>query len=150
MRYIAAYLLLQTAGNSSPSAADIKKVIAAGGVEVDEDRLSSLISELEGKDINTLINEGNSKLASVRGRLPTFSSVLTPTLGPIWWRWRRRCTRCWWCRPCCCCREGRREEGGGEGSYPHSSHCALPDLHPRRSPTTTWASVCSTNCTPVS
>ncbi|KIY70323.1 ribosomal protein 60S [Cylindrobasidium torrendii FP15055 ss-10] len=65
MRYIAAYLLLQTAGNASPSAADIKKVLSAGGVEVDEERLSSLISELEGKDINTLITEGNSKLASV-------------------------------------------------------------------------------------
>ena len=66
MRYLAAYLLLQIGGNSSPSAADIKKVLAAGSVDVDEDRLNSLISELEGKDINELIAEGNSKLASVR------------------------------------------------------------------------------------
>ena len=66
MRYIAAYLLLQIGGNASPSAADIKKVLAAGSVDVDESRLDSLISELEGKDINQLIAEGSSKLASVR------------------------------------------------------------------------------------
>jgi len=34
-------------------------------IEADEDRLSKLLSELEGKDINTLISEGSSKLASV-------------------------------------------------------------------------------------
>ncbi|CAE6447178.1 unnamed protein product [Rhizoctonia solani] len=65
MRYIAAYLLLQIGGNSSPSADDIKKVLSAGGVDVDEDRLSKLLSELEGKDVNALISEGSSKLASV-------------------------------------------------------------------------------------
>ncbi|KAA1468851.1 ribosomal protein 60S [Dentipellis sp. KUC8613] len=65
MRHIAAYLLLQLGGNASPSAADVKKVLGAVGVEADEERLEKLISELEGKDIATLINEGNSKLASV-------------------------------------------------------------------------------------
>ncbi|KAG9097134.1 60S acidic ribosomal protein P2 [Ceratobasidium sp. 370] len=65
MRYIAAYLLLQIGGNASPSADDIKKVVTAGGSDVDEDRLSKLLSELEGKDINALIAEGSSKLASV-------------------------------------------------------------------------------------
>ncbi|KAG8738604.1 60S acidic ribosomal protein P2 [Ceratobasidium sp. 428] len=65
MRYIAAYLLLQIGGNASPGADDIKKVLSAGGVDVDEDRLSKLLSELEGKDVNALIAEGSSKLASV-------------------------------------------------------------------------------------
>ncbi|CAE6455409.1 unnamed protein product [Rhizoctonia solani] len=65
MRYIAAYLLLQIGGNASPGANDIKKVLEAGGVDVDEDRLSKLLSELEGKDVNALIAEGSSKLASV-------------------------------------------------------------------------------------
>ena len=65
MRYIAAYLLLQIGGNASPGADDIKKVLSAGGVDVDEDRLSKLLSELEGKDVNALISEGSSKLASV-------------------------------------------------------------------------------------
>ena len=52
MRYIAAYLLLQIGGNTSPSADDIKKVLGAVGIEADEERLSKLISELEGKDVN--------------------------------------------------------------------------------------------------
>lgn len=54
MRHIAAYLLLQIGGNASPSAADIKKVLAAVGIEADDDRLDQLISELEGKDVNTV------------------------------------------------------------------------------------------------
>ncbi|KAJ7583352.1 ribosomal protein, large P2 [Mycena floridula] len=37
------------------------------GVEADNDRLTTLISELKDKDINTLITEGSSKLASVGG-----------------------------------------------------------------------------------
>ncbi|KAL5531722.1 60S_1 [Sanghuangporus baumii] len=65
MRYIAAYLLLQTGGKASPTADDIKSVLGAVGVDVDEDRLSKLLSELEGKDINELITEGTSKFASV-------------------------------------------------------------------------------------
>ena len=54
MRYIAAYLLLKIGGNESPTAADIKKVIQSVGIEVDETRLNTLISELGGKDINAV------------------------------------------------------------------------------------------------
>lgn len=85
MRYLAAYLLLQIGGNASPSAADIKKVLGAVGIESDDARLDTLISELQDKSINDvnylhsyslasllicsyhyqLIAEGSSKLASV-------------------------------------------------------------------------------------
>ncbi|KAI0328667.1 ribosomal protein 60S [Cubamyces sp. BRFM 1775] len=65
MRHLAAYLLLQIGGNASPSAADIKKVLGAVGIEADDERLEKLISELEGKDVNQLIAEGSAKLASV-------------------------------------------------------------------------------------
>lgn len=54
MRYIAAYLLLKIAGNESPSAADVTKVIQSVGIEVEKARLDSLISELNGKDINAV------------------------------------------------------------------------------------------------
>jgi large subunit ribosomal protein LP2 len=54
MRYIAAYLLLKIAGNESPTAADVAKVIQSVGIEVDEARLDSLISELDGKDVNAV------------------------------------------------------------------------------------------------
>ncbi|PLB34966.1 ribosomal protein P2 [Aspergillus candidus] len=65
MKHLAAYLLLGLAGNESPSAADIKGVLSAVGIDADEDRLSKLLSELEGKDINELIAQGSEKLASV-------------------------------------------------------------------------------------
>jgi large subunit ribosomal protein LP2 len=65
MKHLAAYLLLGLGGNTSPSAADVKAVLESVGIEADDERLNKLISELEGKDINELIAEGSSKLASV-------------------------------------------------------------------------------------
>ena len=65
MKHLAAYLLLGLGGNTSPSAADVKSVLEAVGIESDDDRLDKLISELEGKDINELIASGSEKLASV-------------------------------------------------------------------------------------
>ncbi|KAI2622971.1 ribosomal protein 60S [Hypomontagnella submonticulosa] len=65
MKHLAAYLLLGLGGNTSPSADDIKEVLESVGIEADEERLEKLLSELEGKDINELIAEGSSKLASV-------------------------------------------------------------------------------------
>ena len=52
MKHLAAYLLLGIAGNTSPSASDIKAVLESVGIEADDERLDKLISELEGKDIN--------------------------------------------------------------------------------------------------
>ena len=75
MRYIAAYLLLQIGGNSSPSAADVSKVLGSVGVDVDDERLSKLISELKGKDVSELIAEGSSKLASVRLSFSEFATT---------------------------------------------------------------------------
>lgn len=54
MKHLAAYLLLTLGGNTSPKAKDIKAVLQSVGIEADDDRLSSLLSELEGKDINTV------------------------------------------------------------------------------------------------
>lgn len=65
MKYLAAYLLLCNGGNTSPCADDIKNVLNSVGCDIDEDRLSKLLSELQDKDINELIAEGSSKLASV-------------------------------------------------------------------------------------
>ncbi|KAJ6783412.1 hypothetical protein PWT90_02222 [Aphanocladium album] len=65
MKHLAAYLLLTLGGNESPSAKDIKNVLSAVGIEADADRVKALLTELDGKDINELISEGASKLASV-------------------------------------------------------------------------------------
>lgn len=52
MKHLAAYLLLGLGGNTSPKAADIVAVLESVGIEADEDRLDTLISELKGKDIS--------------------------------------------------------------------------------------------------
>ena len=65
MRYIAAYLLLQIGGKAAPTAGDIKSVLGSVGIDADEERLSKLLSELNGKDVAELISEGSAKFASV-------------------------------------------------------------------------------------
>ncbi|KAI1908732.1 60S acidic ribosomal protein P2 [Ophidiomyces ophidiicola] len=65
MKHLAAYLLLGLGGNTSPSASDVKDVLSSVGIDADEERLDKLISELEGKDLQELITEGTTKLASV-------------------------------------------------------------------------------------
>ncbi|KAI4720104.1 hypothetical protein E4T48_03703 [Aureobasidium sp. EXF-10727] len=65
MKYLAAYLLLNLAGNEQPSAEDVKSVLSSVGVDAEGDRLEKLISELSGKNIQELITEGSAKLASV-------------------------------------------------------------------------------------
>jgi large subunit ribosomal protein LP2 len=60
MKLIAAYLLLVAGGNTSPSAADIKSLLEVVGIEAEEERLSKLLSELEGKDINEVSSHERS------------------------------------------------------------------------------------------
>jgi large subunit ribosomal protein LP2 len=52
MKHLAAYLLLTLGGNTSPSESDITKVLESVGIEGDSERISALISELKGKDLN--------------------------------------------------------------------------------------------------
>ncbi|KAG0243171.1 60s acidic ribosomal protein-domain-containing protein [Mortierella sp. GBAus27b] len=65
MKYLASYLLLQIGGKANPSAKDITALLATVGIEAEADRISTLLTQLEGKDVNELIAEGISKLASV-------------------------------------------------------------------------------------
>ncbi|XP_033123215.1 60S acidic ribosomal protein P2-like [Anneissia japonica] len=65
MRYVAAYLLATLGGNTNPNAKDIKKILGSVGIDAEEDKLDRVIEELQGKDINEVIAEGQSKLASV-------------------------------------------------------------------------------------
>lgn len=62
MKHLAAYLLLGLAGNSSPSASDIKGVLESVGIDAEEDRLEKLLSELKGKDIQTVRPEWSHEL----------------------------------------------------------------------------------------
>lgn len=85
MRYVAAYLLATLGGNSSPSSKDLKSILGSVGIEADDERLKKVkyllvachiiistlslhrclmlfsqqvISELNGKDINEVMNSG--------------------------------------------------------------------------------------------
>ncbi|CAG8535967.1 10013_t:CDS:2 [Ambispora gerdemannii] len=64
MKHLAAYLLLDLAGKT-PDAKEIKQLLKTVGIEADDDRLKTLFAELKGKEINELIAEGATKLASV-------------------------------------------------------------------------------------
>jgi large subunit ribosomal protein LP2 len=65
MKYVAAVLLAQIGGNTNPTASDVKGILSSVGIDIDEEKLNKVISELEGKDINEVIAEGREKLASV-------------------------------------------------------------------------------------
>uniref|UniRef100_A0AAV2LP62 Ferritin n=2 Tax=Knipowitschia caucasica TaxID=637954 RepID=A0AAV2LP62_KNICA len=65
MRYVAAYLLAALGGNEKPAANDIKKILESVGIEADDTRLTKVISELQGKDVNEVIASGYGKLASM-------------------------------------------------------------------------------------
>jgi ribosomal protein L12E/L44/L45/RPP1/RPP2 len=62
MKHLAAYLLLGLAGNSSPSEDDIKGVLESVGIDADSERLSKLLEELDGKDVNVVCHTHNHTL----------------------------------------------------------------------------------------
>ena len=65
MKVVAAYLLAVLGGNLSPSAKDLKGILASVGAEADDDKIDLLLKEIKGKDITELIASGREKLASV-------------------------------------------------------------------------------------
>jgi large subunit ribosomal protein LP2 len=54
-------------GNEKPSKADVSKLLSSVGIEADDERLTSLLTELEGKDVNELIALGKEKLCASGG-----------------------------------------------------------------------------------
>eukprot|EP00048_Salpingoeca_helianthica_P001915 m.52747 g.52747 ORF g.52747 m.52747 type:complete len:106 (+) comp11792_c0_seq2:128-445(+) len=80
MRYVAAYLLAALGGKASPSAEDVKAILASVGIEADDAKLSKVVKELNGKDINAVIAEGEKKLASVPsgGAAPAAAAAAAP------------------------------------------------------------------------
>ncbi|KAM6466632.1 large ribosomal subunit protein P2 isoform 3-T4 [Liasis olivaceus] len=78
MRYVAAYLLAVLGGNESPSSKDLKKILDSVGIETDDERVNKVISELNGKNIEDVIAQGNSKLAS----MPAGGAVAVSSGGP--------------------------------------------------------------------
>eukprot|EP01134_Creolimax_fragrantissima_P006352 CFRG6352T1 len=65
MRYVAAYLLASLGSSSAPGAADVEKILSSVGIDADQEKLNSVISELEGKNLDEVLAAGQEKLASV-------------------------------------------------------------------------------------
>ncbi|XP_067308042.1 ribosomal protein, large P2, like [Pseudorasbora parva] len=82
MRYVAAYLLAALGGKESPSTGDIKKILESVGIEADDTRMDKVVSELNGKNVEEVIVQGFSKLASVpSGGAVAASSSAAPAAG---------------------------------------------------------------------
>ena len=58
-------MLAVLGGNSSPKEEDVTKILESVGVEVENETLSKLMKELEGKDVFEVMTAGKEKLASV-------------------------------------------------------------------------------------
>jgi large subunit ribosomal protein LP2 len=66
MRILAAYLLAVLGGNPNPDKAAIKKILSATKppISAPDDRIDQLLKELQGKDLDQLIEEGKKKIGS--------------------------------------------------------------------------------------
>jgi ribosomal protein L12E/L44/L45/RPP1/RPP2 len=60
-----AALLLCKIGGKAGSVDEIKAVLEAAGAAVDEDALTKLTADMEGKDVNELLAAGMGKLKDV-------------------------------------------------------------------------------------
>mmetsp|Transcript_91624 Transcript_91624/g.165455 ORF Transcript_91624/g.165455 Transcript_91624/m.165455 type:complete len:115 (-) Transcript_91624:432-776(-) len=67
MKYVAAYLMAVLAGNDSPSAADLKKILGSVEAEYDEAIAEKLVSELAGKTVHEIVKEGKEKIKAFGG-----------------------------------------------------------------------------------
>mmetsp|Transcript_114095 Transcript_114095/g.160075 ORF Transcript_114095/g.160075 Transcript_114095/m.160075 type:complete len:95 (+) Transcript_114095:100-384(+) len=67
MKHLAVYMMLVLGGNATPSQEDVEKAMGSVGLEADSDRLAKLMAELEGKDLNELLESGTALLAKLGG-----------------------------------------------------------------------------------
>jgi len=65
MKNVAAYLLAVMGGNQSPSEGDITKILEAASANVDAEAIKKVVSELNGKDVYAVMDEGAEKLTAV-------------------------------------------------------------------------------------
>ncbi|KAL0215967.1 hypothetical protein P9112_008151 [Eukaryota sp. TZLM1-RC] len=77
MKHVAAYLLAVLGGNRDPSVEDVTGIIASIGGSADPDATAKLVSELKGKDIEEVLAEGRTKLASVPSAAPAGTAAVT-------------------------------------------------------------------------
>uniref|UniRef100_A0A7S2J6U2 60S acidic ribosomal protein P2 n=1 Tax=Alexandrium andersonii TaxID=327968 RepID=A0A7S2J6U2_9DINO len=67
MKYLGAYLLAVLGGKESPSSDDIKAILEAGGIDIDESMISKVCERMDGKQAHELISTGFGKFAACGG-----------------------------------------------------------------------------------
>ena len=65
MKTVAAYLLAVLGGNKAPTEADVKKILDAASANVDAAAITKVVSELSGKSVYDVMDEGAEKLTAV-------------------------------------------------------------------------------------
>merc|ERR1712169_66221 len=65
MKTIAAYLLAVLGGNKTPSEDDVKRILEAAATNVDAEAISKVVSELSGKSVYDVMDEGAGRLVAV-------------------------------------------------------------------------------------
>jgi large subunit ribosomal protein LP2 len=65
LRVASAYMLAVLGGNEQPTEKDIKKILKAVDAEFEDAHITSLLEQLQGKNVNEVIEQGKSKLGSV-------------------------------------------------------------------------------------
>nr|XP_033784052.1 60S acidic ribosomal protein P2 isoform X2 [Geotrypetes seraphini] len=92
MRYVAAYLLAVLGGNECPNSKDLKKILDSVGIETDDQRINKVISELNGKNIEEVI---------AQGELRTVYKHLFREWKACQYACRWCCSSLSWCQFCC-------------------------------------------------
>jgi large subunit ribosomal protein LP2 len=85
MRYIAAYLLAAlNPDNKEITAKLITEILAAGGVEADQEKVTQLLKDVQGKSLNDLLSAGRSKMTVVSSSAAasTTTATTTSSAGP--------------------------------------------------------------------
>merc|ERR1740124_943783 len=65
MKHVAAYLLAQLGGNSSPDAKAVSAILDSVGAECDEAKCTKLLDALKGKDLVEVLAAGRAKMAAM-------------------------------------------------------------------------------------
>eukprot|EP00746_Dinoflagellata_sp_MGD_P160748 gnl/MRDRNA2_/MRDRNA2_87645_c0_seq1.p1 gnl/MRDRNA2_/MRDRNA2_87645_c0~~gnl/MRDRNA2_/MRDRNA2_87645_c0_seq1.p1 ORF type:complete len:633 (+),score=188.09 gnl/MRDRNA2_/MRDRNA2_87645_c0_seq1:81-1979(+) len=67
MKYVGAYLLAVLGGNDNPSKEEVEAILQAGGIEVDQAILGTVMQKVEGKSPVEIMSSGYGKLEKVGG-----------------------------------------------------------------------------------
>ena len=65
MRHVAAYIVAVIGGNANPSEKDLKKILNSVGIEPVDAQLTTVVNELNGKDLFQLMEQGSALLAGM-------------------------------------------------------------------------------------